>query len=333
MLIVVVAILPVLAFLALLFLMDSFKLVRRSAIATAIVAGASAALLSWIAFGAIAPATDSPVIVRYIAPISEEILKASFVVVLLVRRRLGFLVDAAVQGFAVGAGFAVVENAAYLGALGDRSLPLWLVRGFGTAILHGATTALFAMITKNLLDRRTRAAVAFLPGLLVAIAIHSLFNHAVLPPVFEALLLLVALPLLVAVVFERSERATREWVGAGMDLDIELLALVSSDAFAFTRFAQYLQELRARFPGTVVADMFCLLRVDLELAVQAKAMLLAREAGLEIPVDDDLRAGLAEREYLKRSIGHTGLLALRPLQITSDRDDWHRYLLAQAGRN
>ena len=36
--------------------------------------------------------------------------------------------------------------------------------------------------------------------------------------------------------------------------------------------------------------MFCLLRLELELSVQAKAMLMAREAGLEVPVDDDLPA-------------------------------------------
>ena len=82
-------------------------------------------------------------------------------------------------------------------------------------------------------------------------------------------------------------------------------------------------------PGPVVADMFCLLRLELELSVQAKAMLLAREAGLEVPVDDDLAASLAERQFLQHSIGTVGLLALKPLQITSYRDTWHRHLLQQ----
>ena len=43
--------------------------------------------------------------------------------------------------------------------------------------------------------------------------------------------------------------------------------------------------------------------------------------------DDDLDAALAEREYLPRSIARTGLLALKPLEITSRRDTWHRRLL------
>ncbi len=78
--------------------------------------------------------------------------------------------------------------------------------------------------------------------------------------------------------------------------------------------------------------MFCLLQLDLELSIRAKGMLMAREAGLEMPVDDAIRARLDERAYLHKTIGPTGLLALRPLQVTSDRDDWHRYLLEEAGK-
>jgi AraC-like DNA-binding protein len=55
---------------------------------------------------------------------------------------------------------------------------------------------------------------------------------------------------------------------------------------------------RSSVGGVVAADMFCLLRLDLEISVQAKAL----------------------------------LLALKPLQVVSDRDRWHRYLLAAAAR-
>ena len=177
-----------------------------------------------------------------------------------------------------------------------------------------------------------RPQAAFLPGLAAAIVIHSAFNHLLLPPVVLAAAVMFVLPLLILCVFDRSERATREWMGAGMDLDIEVLQLVASEHFAVTRFGQYLQELRARFPGVVVANMYCLLRLELELSVQARAMIMAREAGLELAGDDDLDASLQEREYLQRSIGKVGLLALRPLQVTSDRDRWHRQLLAQSRR-
>ena len=138
----------------------------------------------------------------------------------------------------------------------------------------------------------------------------------------------VILPLALVLVFQRSEQTTREWIGAGLDLDLELLNLVRSEHFAFTRFGRYLQELRVRFSGPVVVDMFCLLRLELELSVQAKAALLARESGLLLPIDSDLTHSFREIEYLRTSIGRTGLLALKPLQVTSGRDLWHRHLLA-----
>jgi RsiW-degrading membrane proteinase PrsW (M82 family) len=327
----VLAVLPVLLLLVLLRLMDTFKLVHLGAVLATIGAGALVALACLPLHAWILDATGMPLtpFARYVAPVTEESLKALVVVFLLWRRRIGFLVDAAVHGFAVGTGFAIVENVDYLSHLTNAPLLLWFARGLGTATLHGTLTAVFAIVAKAMLERGERRMwIAGAPGLALVIAIHSAFNHFVLPPLAMTALVLMIMPWVMLIAFERSERATREWVGAGLDLDIELLDLIRSDIFASTRFGRYLDELRARFGGVVVADMFCLLRLELELAVQAKAMLLARDAGLAIPVTPDLHASLQELASLQTSIGRTGLLALAPLQVSSDRDRWHRYLLA-----
>ena len=329
---IIIALVPVVSLLAAFLLMDRFKLVRPLSILAALTAGVSAAVLSlWMNEWLLRVHHFPPSMVsRYIAPITEETAKALFLVVLVVTGRVGFPVDAAVQGFSVGTGFALIENLSYLRLMSGASSMVWIVRGLGTAVLQGATTMIFAMISKTLADRhRGRWMRTFVPGWTAAVVIHAAFNHRVLPPLAQTLLLLIGLPLLVLWVFDRSERATHEWVGLGMDLDIELLNLVGSEHFAVTHFGQYLQQLRARTPGPVVADMFCLLRLELELAVQAKALLMVREAGLDVPVDDDLEAILAERRYLQRSIGKIGLLALKPLGVTSHRDQWHRHLLRQ----
>jgi protease PrsW len=329
------ALLPVLAFLATLVLLDSFKLVRLRSVLQAIALGALAALAATELHRWLLDATDLPVasFSRYVAPFSEELLKAAYVVFLLERRRVGFLVDAVISGFAVGAGFALVENVEYLRALAGASSLLWFVRGLGTALLHGATTAILAMLAKSLGDRYPeRRALAFVPGFAAAVGIHSLFNHALVSPLLASLLLLVAIPAAVFVIFERSEAATREWLGAGLDLDLDLLRLILSGVFPHTRLGAYLESLKARFPGVVVADMFCLLRVELELSIRAKGMLMAREAGFDVPVGADLEANLAELKYLEKSIGRTGLLALKPLHVTGSLDLWHHYLLEQGGR-
>jgi protease PrsW len=330
----VIALVPAVAFLLALALMDSFKLVRPVSILVAIACGAVAAAASLSLHDWLLHVRHVPplVVTRYVAPVTEETAKALLLVLLIATARVGFLVDAAVQGFAVGTGFALIENLIYLHVMPDAPVALWIVRGLGTAVLQGATTSIFAMISKTLADRHPgRLAFVFVPGWAAAVVIHSLFNHRLLPPVAQMLLLLVALPLLVLWVFERSEHATRDWIGAGLDLDLVLLDLIASEAFAVTRFGQYLVELRTRMPGGVVADMFCLLRLELELSVQAKAFLLARQAGVDLPIDDDLYASLDELERLKGSIGRMGLLALKPLQVTTHRDVWHGHLLRQRG--
>jgi RsiW-degrading membrane proteinase PrsW (M82 family) len=328
-----IALAPGLMFLMALWFMDSFRLVRPSSIAIALLYGAAAALACEALHGWLMPASglDARSFSRYVAPLTEEIAKAAFVAVLISRGRVGFLVDAAVQGFAVGTGFAIVENATYLRDFGNAPLMLWAMRGLGTGVLHGATAAVAAIVGKAMADRHPRLRLTFIPGVALAVVIHSVYNHLLVYPAVAAVVMLVALPVVVVAVFERSERATREWVGAGLDLDLTLLQLVMSDGFQATRFGNYLRALPSHFEGVVVADMFCLLRIELELAVQAKAWLIAHEAGLDLPVDDDLHAALAERDYLRRSIGRTGLLALEPLRVTSHRDYWHHHLLAQAG--
>lgn len=323
------ALLPVVGFLLVLLLMDSFKLVRPIAVVAAIAGGCAAALVAVSLQPAIvALGLGGQLLEGLTAPIVEEFLKGLLVVGLVMTRRVGFPVDAAIQGFAVGAGFGLVENVVYLSARPDAPLALWAIRGLGTAILHGATASVFAIVSQRLSMRHgSRAVRAFLPGWGIAVVMHAAFNNRLLPPFIEMLVLLAVTPIVLVRVFEWSERSTHEWVVGGLDLDVELLDLVASDAFHVTHFGQYLQQLRARFPGPVVADMFCLLRVQLELSAQAKGRLMARAGGLEVPKDADTDAAFAEIQFLRHSIGRTGLLALAPLNVTSDRDEWHRHVL------
>ncbi len=335
MLAVVIAVLPVTAFLLMLLLFDSFKLVPRVMLMRALAMGAGAAVIGIALHAWLMQWTglDSRSFARVVAPVTEETLKALCLLYPLRRGQLGFLVDAAIVGFGIGTGFALVENIDYLHKLGDPRIWVWVARGFGAALVHASAAAIIAVLAKALIDRYpSRGVLVLVPGWALAVALHATYNRALVSPILAAAVLVFVVPLVVLAVFDRSERLTREWVGDGLDLDVELLALIRSAHFGTTRLGRYLAELRARFPGPVVADMFCLLQVELELGIRAKGMLMAREAGLEVPIDDEVRAALAEREYLQDAIGPTGLLALRPLQVTSRRDDWHRYLLHHARR-
>lgn len=331
---ILLGLVPILLLLAGLVLMDSFKLLRPMALAAALawgglVAMANQPLHAWLLDGGMALTT----LTRYAAPVAEETWKVGFVALLLARRKIGFLIDAAVLGFAAGTGFAVVENFVFLQALPDAPTALWLVRGLGTATLHGATTAIAAVVAKGFLEQRGLPLAASLScGVALAIAIHSAYNHLLLPPLASTALLLLALPLVLMAIFDRGEKAASAWVGEGLDLDLERLDALVSQQFNESNFGVYLRELKTHFEGPVVADMVCLLRLQLELSVQARALLMARQAGLELTVDDDLDEALAEQAFLRKSIGTTGLLALKPLQVSTRGAEFHHHLLEQQRR-
>jgi protease PrsW len=330
----VLGLVPVALFLGGLVYLDSYKLVRLSTILRLIGLGGVAALLSYFVNQLmVGPSEESRLLVtRYWAPLVEEVLKAAPLLFLLMRRRIGFLVDAAIFGFAIGTGFALVENLYYLAAIENATALLWLIRGCGTAIMHGATTAIVAIIAKLLSERLdSERLMVFLPGLAVAFIIHSTFNHFLISPLLSAMIIVVVLPPLVVIVFAQSERWLQSWIGTGFDLDANLLQEMQSGTFAASRAGRYLQSLRERFDGAIVADMLCYLRLYAELSLRAKGMLMMRENGFPVRKDAAVEEKLEELRYLEQSIGKTGRLALMPVLNASRRDLWQLHLLKTEG--
>ena len=87
--------------------------------------------------------------------------------------------------------------------------------------------------------------------------------------------------------------------------------------------------LQEAFPPELQGDMLSLLQLTTELSVRAKGDLLLREADLEIAPDPELENMFAELRYLEKSIGPTGMLAVRPLLAQTPRDLWEMHRLGQ----
>jgi RsiW-degrading membrane proteinase PrsW (M82 family) len=327
---VAVSLLPVFAFLGSLVFLDSFRLVPLRSVIIAIAVGCGAAIGAFVvnAFVLSVTTISSETLSRYVAPVVEESLKGLYVIHLIRAKRVGFVVDAAIVGCAVGAGFSAVENIYYLGSIGETSMLLWAIRGFGTAVMHGGTTAILAAVAKSIGDARSGISLrAVGSALALSIAIHSFFNHVVLPPLYLTITIVIVLPLLMLLVFQQSEKSTRQWLGIGFDTETELLTMITTGNIGQTKVGMYLETLRERFPGEIVVDLLCYLRIYLELSIKAKGILMLREAGFDVEPDPMADANLKELHYLERSIGRTGKLALSPLLRMSDRDLWQLHML------
>ena len=122
-----VGLLPVIIFLIVLLYMDSYKLVRFRTVLWVILAGAFLPVAGyWINGYAIEElGWDISNYSRYASPVIEETLKAGVMIFLFRTNRIGFLVDSAILGFAVGAGFGVIENFYYLYMASDAHIAVW----------------------------------------------------------------------------------------------------------------------------------------------------------------------------------------------------------------
>jgi RsiW-degrading membrane proteinase PrsW (M82 family) len=327
-----VALAPVLVFLAGLRLMDTYRLVPRSRVLWPLASGGAAAALAYILNSTVFQAFPewSGEFARFGAPVVEEFAKAAVWIFLVATARVAFLVDSGICAFAVGAGFSLLENTLYLQNPATLGLGVATLRGFGTALMHGGVASIGAMVTVFLSERLGwHGGRLFAPGVAAAIMIHSLFNQGLLPPAPSAALMVVVMPVLIVGVFLWGERSLRDWLGQKLDQDIELLNMIAAGEFYKTRAGVYLESLQDSFPPAIRGDMLCLLQLTAELSARAKGQMLLREAGLEPEPDPEIDAQFEELAYLEKSIGRTGLLAMRPLASRSRKELWEMRHLAR----
>src|SRR5438309_192502 len=173
------------------------------------------------------------------------------------------------------------------------------------------------------------AGVAYLPGFGLAVVLHSLFTRFFFSPITSTAGVAIIMPLLLNAVFARSEAAVGDWLGRGFDADAEMLELINSGQLSDSPVGRYLHTLKDRFQGLVVADLLAYLRLYTELALRAKGVLMMRESGFDVPVDEATREKFAELRYLEKSVGRTGLLAIQPMLHMSHKDLWQLYMLGK----
>lgn len=346
---IIISLLPAVIMLLVFMFMDSYKLMDIKSVIIAIAIGSLAAAVSYFVndplVGFIAEKVaaarnvhiyDAEDLVwiyysRYGAPVVEEFFKGFILVYLIRTNKIGFNIDAAIYGFGLGAGFAIIENLYYVYVLAtDTNLTVFIIRGFGTAVMHGGTMTLFAIIAKTMTDRKIWGEWGgFIPGFLTAAVFHSFYNHFFFNPLMLTLLNVISIPVILMIIFKRSEKFLQNWLGVGFDSDQELLDMVNQGKVIDTKVGEYLQSIKDRFPGEVVFDMICLLRVHLELSMRAKGVLMMREAGVDIEPDEDLKDKFNELHYLEDNIGKTGMMALGPFLHQSSQDLWQLHMLGK----
>ncbi len=257
-------------------------------------------------------------------------MKALPIIAMFAMNRLGFKLDAAIAGFAVGAGFSMVENAWYLYELPGANYSGWLVRGFGTAIMHGGATALFAAASHEMSETQVQADAAryrfnpllFLPGLAGAYVLHSVFNHFPDQPLLAMVLTLLLVPASLFFILSRSERATHAWIKADHDAHKKMLDDIRGGHFAESEMGQALKRISDRFKPGIAPDVLAYLETKTELVLRGEEIMLAVQEGEDVAVGAEEREKVLRLEQLERKIGRSVLAAIGPKLGFSRNDLW-----------
>jgi RsiW-degrading membrane proteinase PrsW (M82 family) len=323
---------PVLVLLLVFDRLDIFNLITMRTIALMVLIGGAIAGLSFVANWRVMDGfpIGFSAYSRYIAPAVEEPLKALPIIAMFAMNRLGFKLDAAIAGFAVGAGFSMVENAWYLYELPGANFSAWLVRGFGTAIMHGGATALFAAAAHEMSEGQVQADAAryrfnplvFLPGLIGAYILHSVFNHFPDQPLLAMVLTLLLVPASLFFILSRSERATHAWIKADHDAHKKMLDDIRGGHFAESDMGRSLKRIAERFNPTLAADVNAYFETKTELVLRGEEIMLAVQEGEDLAVGPAEREKVLRLEQLEHKLGASVLAAISPKLGFSRNDLW-----------
>jgi len=267
--------------------------------------------------------------VRFSAPIVEELLKALILIYLVRKMDFTYFVDGAIYGFSVGIGFAVIENYQYL--IGSSAaLDLAISRVISTNLMHATASALVGIaLGLSRFQRFSGRAVLLLLGWLSAMSVHIAFNNLVTRVSSGYLLLYAAISgflgaVLIVIAIKRGLLEEKAWIEETLG---EADRVTTGEAAVVHRLGdlqEILSPLAERF-GPDKAD-----QIESFLFLQARLGILRKT--LEKLVDEKMKQNVeaqmvelrAEMDTARRSVGTYCMLYLRNIFPEEVSPLWNR---------
>lgn len=321
----VAALLPVAVYIFVVYELDSFALLNVKKLLLLVGFGMLAALicfgLFWVLDAFVAERTS-----EVLYPIIEELVKSAPLLILARKKRIVFFIDSVICGAAVGGGFSILENIFYL-MLGDLQMGTVLFRGLEVALIHMGCTALMAasfMFMVRLAERAKghlsikKADVAMAVLLFVApLVIHVLHNALHFNPFLQFFFLFATMAGLLYWTYQYDGDMIHRWLDRGLDKQVSLLQSIKEGHLGDTKTGEYLMSVKESFPPEVFFDVICYVQLNVELSVAAKSRFMMREAGLDLPLEEEqVKTYLSQYEefkILEKRLGKTSRMTIAPV--------------------
>ncbi|MEY2816737.1 MAG: hypothetical protein RL275_200 [Chloroflexota bacterium] len=266
-------------------------------------------------------------VVRYVAPVVEEILKAIILIYLVNRADFNYVVDGALYGFGAGIGFAIIENIEYVQGNIASALVIALARVFSTNLMHATSSGLIgtSLAFYRGDENKRRGLLVVFGGYILAIFFHGVFNTMVNAGTFLAFAISYGAigAALIWYVIRIGMTKQKNWVGEKLGASDrvtkeEVRAVTSIDKVVET----LIEPFRERFGDDKVPLVRELMYKQVEMGIKRKLLDATPSPTKRKEVEDIVKKLYQEMEVLRNQIGMYPMMFVREVYLGQDIQLW-----------
>ncbi|GAP13666.1 predicted membrane protein [Longilinea arvoryzae] len=256
-------------------------------------------------------------VVRYSAPVVEEICKGLVLLYLVRRPNFTYFVEGAIYGFAAGIGFAIFENYQYILAARDAGLSVAIGRVLSTNLIHATTCGLLGIaLGLARFQRGFRVALVSLAGLMLAMLLHIGFNNLV-TRVNSGLLLVYAAICglggagIIALAIRRGLKEEKVWIEETLGMDDRVTVHEANAVQSIQNVHEILKPLAQRFGDKKAAQIERFLIIQARLGILRKSLEKLNDERMKRSVEEQMARLRIEMDAARRDVGSYAMLYLR----------------------
>ena len=196
--------------------------------------------------------------------------------------------------------------------------------------MHGATLAIFAATAHEFAERETRDAASdfdfrvwwFLPGYLVAVALHTAFNQFPNRPLVAMLGAIVLAPLVLIGIFYFGSQEAERWLVKELAEHRSDLEALRGGRWPDGRAGEKIAALAGRLDPEAAKRVRRYWELQAWLVAEAEETMMEEAGGDAVFNLAEVHAAIAEMDGLKRALGRSTFAALQALLPFSRNDQW-----------
>ncbi|MDH5506382.1 MAG: PrsW family glutamic-type intramembrane protease [Anaerolineae bacterium] len=269
-------------------------------------------------------------VVRYTAPVAEEILKALILIYLVRRPQFTYFVDGAIYGFAIGIGFAVFENYQYIGNFPTEALGVAISRVLSTNLMHATASAIVGIaMGLSRFQRSSGRVVLLVIGLGIAMSLHIGFNTMTSQENVNILLVLIyAVSVgiggmgMITLAIKRGLAEEKTWIQETLGAADRVTEEEAQVVYRLEDINQILAPLAERFGSKKAEQIERFLTIQARLGILRKTLEKLQDEKLKQDARKEMSELQQEMDIARREVGTYAMMYLRSIFPDDDDELW-----------